>query len=244
VVAQDLEAKSLRAAIATADHSGFRKAELFQTDVESDFLHGTNVAWYIGGVFRSGPLTEAEYMSLSEGDFCVITPPRSKADQFGKVWVAHPLYFRLRHSAKNAALAIRDLMIARLHHGIDSSGALFVGNDKAPLKASSMANWLYRSMLSIGTPADIAKLYTWHSWRIGLASRLAAAQVPDATIQTLLRWQSDESLRAYKRLSMQDQSAFIEAASEASIAAVQTSNLPILDQFDFFVALNNMVESV
>ena len=41
---------------------------------------------------------------------------------------------------------------------------------------------------------------------------------------------------------MHDQARFIVQSAEACVTAVQTANLPIHEQFDFFVALNNLVQ--
>ena len=41
---------------------------------------------------------------------------------------------------------------------------------------------------------------------------------------------------------MHDQARFIDQSAEASVAAVQTANLPVHEQFDFFVALNSLVQ--
>jgi hypothetical protein len=81
-----------------------------------------------------------------------------------------------------------------------------------------------------------AKLYTWHSPRIYLATHLLSCNVKPAVIQALLRWQTDESLRAYAKPSMQDSARMLDRVAETPIAAIQSPNMPIYEQFDFFRA--------
>ena len=239
-VGASLQQKSFAAATNLAASSGFRKAELFQSDSETDFMNMANLCWFLDGKPCSNP-TSDQLANLDERCYAVITPPRSKADQFGLVFSAHPVYLPFRHTVRNAAKALAALVMARMAHGAASSGPLFINDDLSACTAQQMSASLFRALTAL-MPAERAKLYTWHSHRIGFCSRLAAAGVPDATIQTLLRWQSADSLRTYKRISMQDQASFIDRSAEACVAAVQTSNLPIIEQFDFFVALNNLVQ--
>jgi hypothetical protein len=59
-----------------------------------------------------------------------------------------------------------------------------------------------------------AKLYTWYSGRISLATHLLKCNVPPSTIQAMLRWQTDESLRAY--VAQQGKKNSTAMTSEAS----------------------------
>ena len=58
----------------------------------------------------------------------------------------------------------------------------------------------------------------------------------------MLRWQTDESLRAYARLPMQECGQLLDQCATVSIVAVQSTNLPVLERFDFFLAMHQMVE--
>ena len=58
----------------------------------------------------------------------------------------------------------------------------------------------------------------------------------------MLRWQTEESTRAYNRMSMAAYANNVDLAANAVIASVQTSNMPICEQFDFFVAMHAMLE--
>ena len=91
-------------------------------------------------------------------------------------------------------------------------------------------------------PAGGAKLFTWHSARIFLACALSAAKVDDNKIQMMLRWQTKESLRVYARMGMADYGALLERAGNANVSSVQTANLPLMEQFDLFLALHRALE--
>ena len=156
---------------------------------------------------------------------------------------AHPLYLPFHDVARNAPAAIRDLALKVGRDKRQASNPVFVGNDGAPLPSRSMASAMYLAMSYLVGGAR-AKLYTWHSARISLATHLLKCKVPAATIQALLRWQTDESLRAYARLSTEDCGNMLDRAAKVSIASVQSGNLPLYERFDFFLALHEMAEAV
>ena len=158
------------------------------------------------------------------------------------VWGAHPLYIPFHNLPRNAAAAIRDLSLAVGHAARRPDCPVFIKAGGSAVTGSDMATGLYRAMCSIVTPQR-AKLFTWHSARISLATHLLKCKVPAATIQAMLRWQTTESLRAYARLSMDDCASMLDRAAKATIASVQAPNLPIYEQFDFFLALNEMAEA-
>lgn len=235
-------AKSWRAAIAISTSAGFRKAEMFQSNEETFFLTWDLISWVVKGK----PGTDANdsiLRALRPGDFLVITPPPSKSDQFNAVWGAHPVYIPFRDTHRNAAAAIRDLALTlgEPFRAQSNKRAVFVNNLKRPLKGTTMSSALYSAMSSL-VGNERAKLYTWHSGRIYLATALYASNVKPQVIQAMLRWQTDESLRAYARLSMDDSARMLDQAAKAAVASVQTSNIPIYEQFGLFLAIQQVVE--
>ena len=72
---------------------------------------------------------------------------------------------------RNAAAALRDLalLVGRAARAHDK--AVFVGNSKQPLVAFLMAAAIHRAMSMVVGPQP-AKLYTWHSASISLATHL------------------------------------------------------------------------
>ena len=138
-------------------------------------------------------------------------------------------------SNRNAAWAAKELLL----HSSDRQGALFQNNEGAPLTQPFMKARLHH-MLASFMPVASAKLYSWHSFRSGSACMLLACNTKPSTIMAMLRWRSEESLRAYARLNPQECASLLDRAAQACVASVQTSNLPIIEQFDLFLSLHQM----
>ena len=238
---QSILGKSWVAAVIVSTAAGFRKAEMFQSNAETFFLVWSMISWYSGGSagFSSANLSDQQLLLLGEGDFMVITPPPSKSDQFNVAWGSHPIYVAFHQNDRNAARAIRDLALAVGEGHRQPSSPIFVDNSKRPLQARGMASALHYAVSTL-VGSDRAKLFTWHSGRIYLCTALHAAGVKPQIIQAMLRWQTDESMRAYNRMSMQQYGQYIDSAAKAMIASVQSPNLPIYERFQFFVAMNDM----
>ena len=102
---------------------------------------------------------------------------------------------------------------------------------------------LHQMLRTLLPPAQL-KHYTWHSFRSGLACMLLAANCKPATIQAMLRWRSEESLRAYARLNPSTYSSLLDRAERSCVASVQTSNLPLTEQFDLFLSLQQISDAL
>ena len=228
-----------------AASSGFRKAELFQSNAEAFFLTWNMIDWIIDGVGVPDP-TDSQLNSLKQGDFAVVTPPPSKSDQFNSVRGALPVYMPYKKENRNAAASLKQLALG-VGHSFRSGAhgnAVFVDNNKRPLTCSVMASAMYRAMVAITGNPNTAKLYTWHSCRSHLATALYAARVKPATIQAMLRWQTEESLRAYMRLSRNEAAKHLESTAHTTVASVNTANVPFYGEFQLFVAMQQMVDQM
>jgi hypothetical protein len=234
-----LERISWRAAIAVATSLGLRKAEMFKSDATTFFMTWQLVGWCIDGKVMQNP-TDEMLRGLTVRDFMLVTPPPSKSDQFNKVWGSHPAYVPFRDKLRNGAAAVRDLALAVGFERRSRGQALFVDSSFVALTCSVMATALFRAMTMIVGGA--ANLYTWHSARVSLATLLHKCGAKPSVIQAMLRWQTEDSLRSYCRLSMGDCGSLLDRAAEATVAAVQTGNIPIYEQFEFFLALQRVVD--
>ena len=124
----DLAGKCARLAICMAAVTGFR------SNSESYFLQLANISWHIAGADITSPVTDAHLQSPSSGDYMVITPVPSKADQFNVAWGALPIYIAFKDTSRNAARAARDVLL----HSIARYGPLLRGNDGKPLSHAFM----------------------------------------------------------------------------------------------------------
>ena len=234
---------SLAASIELASETGFRKGELFASHEESHFLQWDAISVKLQGAWvLSASMTTAMWASMQAGDCIAVTPPHSKADQFGMVWGPLPCYRQFLPAGRSAARRIRDLALAVLKEKDALAGAVFVDDDCTPLTCSGMASTLFY-LLSSFLPAAAAKMYTWHSFRISLACALLAAKCSNAQIQAVLRWQTEESLRIYARMGIEEQLSMVSQAQLATISAVQSRNLPIFEKFDLFLAMQSIGEA-
>ena len=235
---------SVRGAVELASQTGFRKVELFESNSETDFMHWDNVAWRVNGTTVSAAsITLVEILAYGVGCTMVVRSPRSKADQLGTVWSALPLFLQWKSAGISAARALQLIAIKRLQAGLDLKGPVFTTDANVPLTESSMRDLLFHMLCSF-LPAELAKLYTWHSFRIYLACALLAADVAPKTIQMLLRWQTEESLAVYARMGQEAYHKYLEMASRAVVSSVQTKNLPITERFDMFLAMNAAADAL
>ena len=85
---------------------------------------------------------------------------------------------------------------------------------------------IFKSLLSLvlDDPEQV-KRYSMHSWRIYLACALLEAGASDGTIQTMLRWRSDEALRIYARINDSKYADWLVQASQAKVSSVRTTTL-------------------
>ena len=83
-----------------------------------------------------------------------------------------------------------------------------------------------------------------HSGRIYLCTGLHAAGVKPGVIQAMLQWQTDEIRRAYNTMSMSQYGENVDLAAKTVVASVQSPNLPMFEQLQFFVAMNQMAEEL
>jgi hypothetical protein len=72
----------------------------------------------------------------------------------------------------------------------------------------------------------VAALYTFHSYRSGLATALHAAGVPDPMIQLICRWMCPESLHVYRRMGTREHEADIGRAATVNVDVMQATNYP------------------
>ena len=75
----------------------------------------------------------------------------------------------------------------------------------------------------------VASIYTFHSYRSGLATALHAANVPDDMIMLICRWMCPESLHVYRRMGTREHEGHITRASTVSIDLIQATNVVHVD---------------
>ena len=236
VVRDSLEWVSIRALIAVLAQTGFRKAEVSlgpRIKFGAMHLSMANVVWYIAAAdsshFIAAP-TAAQLKLLAPGDYVLLRPPPSKADQLGLHWGADPIYLPFDPTSRiNAVEALAELEVARAVSPANRRLVpLFTDAQGAALRQSTLVD-LLRDMLTsehVGMAEEDAKRYTWHSFRIYLACALLAAGAEAQVIQCILRWKTDAALRLYARINAEVYQGWLTQAGGVEVTSVRTTSLP------------------
>ena len=156
---------------------------------------------------------------------CVI-PPCSKSDQFGEIHCPFPVSLTLDAAPDNAARAIIQLLLRFPCPDAErDTRPLFADIAGRPYTHARL-DGLLRAVLTHLYGARVASLYTWHSYRSGLATALHAAGVSDAVIQLICRWMCPESLLVYRRMGTVENERNIAAAQRVPVDSLQSANAP------------------
>ena len=229
--------RALWALLCTLCSTGLRKSEVCRTssDEKRPIAMRSSVRYRIGGVVLSAP-TADQLRSMGRKDCVIFTPPPSKADQFGTVWGASPIYLSWGSERRNACRALVAMELgAMVSAGARSSTPLFSPREGRPYTGSALDSTLRAMLLTFLPPAQAA-LYSWHSARIYLACALKAAGASPGQIQALCRWVSEQSLHIYARLNETTYSYWLNRAMVAPVNSTRTTSLaaglPPLDDDD------------
>ena len=227
--------RSLCALTLTLASTGFRKGEVCVESpgqaCDADCLSRASLQWFLRGKMyghgsQNGPPPPDLLSSPRVGDFAVLTPPPSKSDPFDMVWGGSPIW--LPFVADEPLCAFPALAAIEIRDPIGASAApstaLFTQDTGLPFYASQLDTVL-RALLMRDMPEATAKLYSWHSARIYLATSLLAAGVSPAEIQAMCRWQTPQSLLIYARLGMAEYGALVQRAHGSQVTAARANNL-------------------
>ena len=161
-----------------------------------------NVRWRIGGVVYDY-LTESLYKRLQrECGYALLRPPPSKADPFSLHWGPCTIY--LRHSATEKVNAARELAPEEMRRAVEpskrESAPLFITENNQTWHHHELASTFHALIVAIRGEGRAA-VVSMHSWRVYLACALLSKGASFATIQSMLRWRSEDALRIYARIN-------------------------------------------
>ena len=202
-------------------YTAFRLGETTGPD---PFLTLTHLVWSIRGTIVTDP-TAAQLHSLRPGmDYAQVAPPLSKADQWGERNCPFMVTLTYSEEPENPAAQLRDLELRCRGSGPRSARALFPNAAGEPYAHATLCH-LLKGILTFLYSEAVASVYTFHSYRSGLATALHAAGVPDATIQLICRWMCPESLHAYRRMGTREHERLTAAAARADVHSLQRPNV-------------------
>ena len=210
--------------------TAFRLGEIVRhTSGEIMYITFDSVTWRINGRMIRSP-TLAELQSLVSGrDAAFVAPPRSKPDQWGEIHCPFPVVLTFDAADPvNAAAALRDLELRRLRSEVPwprDTTALFCTAEGQPYTHHRLHD-LLRAALAHLYGALVAMLYSWHSYRSGLATALHASGVSDEMVQLICRWMCPESLHVYRRMGTGEHERLIRGAQHVVVDGIQATNAP------------------
>ena len=224
-------AAAFRAFVATLRQTGMRKSELALgagVTFTRALATRANLQWCLRGIIYADPPPDL-LRHPRVGDYAILVPPPSKADPYGEVWGALPIYLHYAPSEPDAAfnhLATLELTVPAVgqqRHMVP----LISADNKRPLAAGQLDRMLQLVLGRVVGKANASK-YSWHSARIYLACSLLAAGASHAQIQALCRWQTEDSLRVYARLNPSSYDKLLIRAASADVHSVSVASLPPL----------------
>ena len=215
----------------TLAQTGMRKAEVSlppKAKFDRSRLSMLNVRWRIGGVIYNHLTPELHMRLLREGGYALLRPPPSKADPFSLHWGPCTIY--LRYSATEKINAARELAREEMRRAVDpsmrESEPLFVTEEGKAWRHYELAT-TFRAIIVAVSGEERAKQVSMHSWRVYLACALLAKGASFATIQSMLRWRSEDALRIYARINDFKYADWLSAAQGASISSVRTTTAAV-----------------
>ena len=234
---------SMRACFATMARTGFRADEVsLREGIEftKKRLARWNLRWKVGVEWIYSP-TAAQLGDLKDGDYAVLIPACSKADQLGLEWGPNPIW--LRFSTTEPVNAAREL--AKLERAYPVEGEmrrivpLFVTAAKKPISSTRLRSY-FRDLLRAKFTEEEYSRVSPHSFRVYLACALLKLKRSHAQIQALLRWKTDEALRIYARLDATDYADLLSGVGDVAIDQMRAHNLP---QFDPALQLGALLQA-
>ena len=115
------------------------------------------------------------------------------------------------------------------------------------MQFSNVEKLLRPMLVATGLVSKVrSKEYSWHSFRIWLASALHAMGVEDWQIQHHLRWATPHMLQVYARKCQVVQADMLEQVLLAApdVSTVQTSNLPVTDDYGVGINLQRLIAAL
>lgn len=209
--------------------TGFRLGEIVQhPSGEVMYLTRSCLVWYFDGVPTACP-TRAQLLAIRIGTRVDVRPSRSKSDQWGELHC--PYTMTLVCGSDSALDTVRQLAGVELMQpageGQRETAPLFATVTGVPFTHGFLDRLLLGLLLVI--LGARARLYSWHSFRVGLACALRAVGCPPDVTQLICRWMSPASLRVYALKGVAEHTSWLIRARVATVDAVRSVQPPVVD---------------
>ena len=205
-------------------YTAFRLAEIVaHSSGEIMYLTRSDVHLNLSGVVIDDP-TPAQLDSMRPGvDKVGITPPRSKPDQWGEIHCPFPVYLTYYDEPENPAKAIIDIERRIPCRGLARQATPLFADENGQPYTHARLDGLLTAVLTYLFSAAVAAIFTFHSYRSGLATALFAADVPDGVIMLMCRWMCPESLHVYRRMTAAKHDEYLRRSLQSTSPVCRAS---------------------
>ena len=216
---------------------GWRLAEWVYHNSATIMYHVRgDLCWRINGRIVTDP-TAAQLHGLQVGDAALLAPPLTKPDQTGEIHCPFPASIAFDHSPENGAAALRDIELRCPCHGAErATRPLIADAANNPYTHAVLDGLLYVVLLYL-YGAAVAAIFSWHSYRAGLACALFAAGCPDAVIMLICRWICPDSLHTYRRIGTSNHAEWFQKAAVANVDSINADNVPRVNNDESFAEI-------
>jgi hypothetical protein len=250
--------KQIRALIALLSSTGQRKSEaLLPDEAEWDLSCASRaqIVWILQNEEKPVVSPTVEQMeNLREGDVMLWIPGASKADFGGTKWAPSPVPMRWDARMKiNAPREMAQIEIAFPVQGEERMHTPMFTTEpdrSFPMRFKHVEKLLHPMLKATGlVNEDELKQYSWHSFRIFLATALKAIGAEDWEVQHALRWATPAMIKVYARRKQSVQEDLLEQVllRAPTFDMKQTPNLLQgieLDDYHVALGLDEMAAGV
>ena len=223
----------------------FRRANLFAMSSGArlaaisgnSVIKRANASWTFSGVVHTDPSPQL-LNSIRPGDQVMVSLPPGKCDQWLEVHAHFPYTFVFDNDRYNVAKAICEIELRCPCHGEKRLTTPLFANSQGSVYPHTFFCDKLKTSLNHLYGANTASLFTWHSYRSGLATALHAAGVPDEVIMLMCHWVAPESLRSYRRLSSNEYASWLQKAAQVPVNLLQPHNAPVVSGDQHYAALH------
>jgi len=223
--------RNVKAAIALSASGGFRRSEVSvseRTGFTAMDMSRASLFFIIKGEIIRNP-SALQLQSMGEGDYIGVIACPTKNDPLGIHFMPFPIIISFHpHQLEDPGVILRDFA---LHCPVSTQDLrrtpLFTHSAQGKPLGYNFLVQILAALLPLVVPQASRSNYSWHSFRIGLACALRAAQAPDWVLLALLRWRSSSSIPGYGRMSFESAASWLDQATAQEASSVQATNLPI-----------------
>ena len=209
------------------------------------FLTFASLSWRVNSRIITLPTRENILSLRFLRDNGFLQVPLSKPDQNGEIHCPFPIILTYEDVDINAAAGLADLELkigVHLSEEERKTTPLFGDAHGKPYVHSYLHQFL-RMVLTHLYGEKVASVYSFHSYRSGLATALHAAGVDDPMVMLICRWMCPESLHIYRRMGIEEHETNIRKASGASVDSIQSGNVPRVAACEGLAALLRDMEA-